>query len=38
MPSIFAAWGYGPADTGDHASATARAFPELFGLATRLIK
>jgi len=36
MPSIFAAWGYGPADTGDHASATARAFPELFDLAVRL--
>lgn len=36
MPSIFAAWGYGPADTGEHASATARTFPELFTLATRL--
>jgi phosphoglycolate phosphatase len=36
MPSIFAAWGYGPADTGAHASATARAFPELFELAERL--
>ena len=36
MPSIFAAWGYGPADTGAHANATATAFPELFELATRL--
>jgi len=36
MPSIFAAWGYGPADTGEHASATARTFPELFTLATGL--
>jgi phosphoglycolate phosphatase len=38
MPSIFAAWGYGPADTGDHASATAREFSELFALATDLRK
>jgi len=38
MPSIFASWGYGPADTGDHASATARAFPEIFGLAVALTK
>lgn len=36
MPSIFAAWGYGPPDTGDHASATAHSFPDLFTLATRL--
>lgn len=38
MPSIFAAWGYGPADTGGHASATARAFPEVFELAMGLRK
>lgn len=38
MPSIFAAWGYGPAETGEHASATARAFPEIFGLAVGLRK
>ncbi len=36
MPSVFAAWGYGPAETGAHASATALAFPELFELAVRL--
>lgn len=36
MPSIFAAWGYGPAETGDHASATATAFPDLFELAEGL--
>lgn len=36
MPSIFAAWGYGSAETGAHASATALAFAELFDLATRL--
>ena len=36
MPSIFAAWGYGPPDTGDHASATAATFPDLFELAMRL--
>jgi phosphoglycolate phosphatase len=38
MPSIFAAWGYGPADTGDHATATARAFSELFGIAEKIKK
>ena len=36
MPSVFAAWGYGPPDTGAHASATAATFPELFDLAVRL--
>ena len=36
VPSIFAAWGYGPAETGDHASATAHGFAELFALALRL--
>ncbi len=36
VPSIFAAWGYGPPDTGDHASATAHAFSDIFDLAVRL--
>jgi len=36
VPSIFAAWGYGPPDTGDHASATAHAFGDIFDLAVRL--
>ena len=36
MPSVFAAWGYGPPETGAHASATARVFDELFDLAVRL--
>ncbi len=36
MPSVFAAWGYGPPETGVHASATAVAFAELFDLAVRL--
>lgn len=38
MPSIFAAWGYGPADTGDHATATARKFSELFEIAEEIKK
>lgn len=38
VPSIFAAWGYGPAETGEHASATARAFSEVFELAVGLQK
>ena len=38
IPCIFAAWGYGPADTGDHANATARAFGELPRLAAGLVK
>ena len=38
MPSIFAAWGYGPAETGAHASATARHFGEVFEIAERIKK
>jgi len=38
MPSIFAAWGYGPAETGANASVTARVFSEIFGLAVGLRK
>lgn len=36
IPSIFAAWGYGPADTGTHAAATARGFAELPALVAAL--
>jgi phosphoglycolate phosphatase len=38
IPCIFAAWGYGPADTGAHAAATAAAFPELPAIAARLVR
>lgn len=38
IPCIFAAWGYGPPGTGDHAAATAQAFAELPALAARLVR
>jgi phosphoglycolate phosphatase len=37
VKSIFASWGYGPADTGDHADAVATGFPEIVTIAARLI-
>ncbi len=36
MPCIFAAWGYGPQETGAHAALTAAAFADLPDLAARL--
>lgn len=36
MPAIFCAWGYGPAETGAHAEATALEFSALPALADRL--
>jgi phosphoglycolate phosphatase len=37
IPCIFAAWGYGPADTGAHADATAHGFTDVPALAARLL-
>lgn len=37
LPSIFAAWGYGPPATGAEASAVARRFAEVPALAARLL-
>jgi phosphoglycolate phosphatase len=38
IPAIFCAWGYGPAETGAHADATAHRFTDVPALATRLLR
>ncbi len=37
MPAIFCAWGYGPAETGAHADATAHSFNDVPRLAAALL-